>query len=299
MKAAALLAALAVAAAAQDEGLFKSLKGLKGAADKVKKTVESEDFKKAVKTVKAVRRGATDMTEEEEHFLGRAVAARVLSEYPPVADEALNRYVQTVLQAVAGFSDRPETFKGWHAQVVESDEPNALSAPGGFVIVTTGLLDALEDEEELAAVLAHEVAHVSERHGVKTIKAARLASAFELLGTEAAKRLSEKDLGKVADHFKGSVDDVVKALVKSGYSQDKEFDADRKGAEFTARAMYDPQALNRFIERTGKGKGGFLKTHPGAKKRLAALDEEPVGRPEGYAGAAARKKRFEKALAAR
>ncbi|TPW20765.1 MAG: hypothetical protein FD126_1365 [Elusimicrobia bacterium] len=89
----------------------------------------------------------------------------------------------------------------------------------------------------------------------------------------------------------------MKTVVSSGYSQDKEFDADRIGSEFAKRAMYDPQALNRFIERTGSRKGGFLKTHPSAKKRLAALDEDPVGRPSGYAGYNARKARFLAAVA--
>lgn len=288
-----LLAALLLAAPLVGaEDFLGGLKKLKKAVDTVKEKVDTEKVKKAVKTVKALRRGVEEITEEEEHYIGRAVAARLLASMPAVEDEDLNAYVQAVLQSVAAASDRPELFSGWHAQVVDSPEVNAVSAPGGYVIVTTGLLRSLEDEEELAAVLAHEAAHVSERHGIKAIKASRLASAFKLLGEQAAERLSDKDHGKLTDLFGGSVDDVVNTLVSSGYSQDKEFAADRKGAEFARRAMYDPQALNRFIERTGSRKGGFLKTHPSAKKRLAALDEDPQERAPGYSGASARKKRF-------
>jgi len=292
--AAALLAPLAPRAAAED--LFGGLKKLKKAVDTVKEKVDAEDVKKAVKTAKAIRKGAAEVTEEEEHYIGRAVAARLLASMPPVDDEPLNRYVQSVLQAVAAVSDRPEVFSGWHAQVVESDEVNAVSAPGGYVFLTTGLLKTLEDEEELAAVLAHEAAHITERHGVKTIKASRLSKAFALLGQEAAERLSNKDLNQLTDLFSGSVDDIVKSLVVSGYSQDKEFEADRKGALYAQAAYYDPQALNRFIERSGSGKGGFLKTHPGAKKRLQSLAEEPLEPLAGYSGAGARKKRFAAAV---
>ena len=297
MKTALLAAALLCATNAFADDLFGGLKKLKKGLDTVKEKTESEQFKKAVKTFKAVRKGAADITEEEEHYIGRAVAARLLSNLPPVDDEALNAYVQSVLQSVAVASDRPELYSGWHAQVVDSPEINAVSAPGGYVFLTTGLLKSLEDEDELAAVLAHETAHVSERHGVKAIKASRLTSAFKLLGAQAAERLSDKDHGELTDLFGGSVNDVVKTVVSSGYSQDKEFDADRIGSQFAQRAMYDPQALNRFLERTGSRKGGFLKTHPSAKKRLAALDEDPVGRPSGYAGHAARQKRFQNAIA--
>ena len=287
----AILLALALPLRAAD--FFKALKDVKGAVDKVKEKVDTEKVKKAVKTVKAIRKSAEDISEEEEHYLGRAVSARLLSSMPPAGSEKLNRYVQAVLMGVAGTSDRPELYSGWHAQVVQSDEVNAVSAPGGYVFVTTGLLKSLQDEEELAGVLAHEVAHVSERHGVKAIKASRLASAFKLLGSEAADRMSTKDQFKLTEHFGGSVDDVVKSVVKSGYSQDKEFAADKKGAAFAQKAMYDPLGLNRFLERTEGGKGGFLKTHPSNKKRLKELDESPLETAPGFAGASARKARFQ------
>ncbi|MBI5594893.1 MAG: M48 family metalloprotease [Elusimicrobia bacterium] len=308
---AAVLSALCLLAAAGwaragDDGLGGVFKGalkkgaLKGAVEKVKEKVPVSDEKieSVTKTVKAFRKSAEDISESEEHYLGRAVAAQLLATYPPVEDEGLNRYVQSVLQAVAGASSRPEVFSGYHAQVVESDEVNAVSAPGGYVFVTTGLLRIIEDEEELACVLAHEVAHIADRHGLKTIKTSRLTSAFQVLGAEAAKNYSAKDLGKLSELFGGSVDDVVKALVVSGYSRDKEFEADKDGARFARTALYDPGALDRFIGRLeAGGKGGFFKTHPAPKKRLASLAEEPLEPAPGYGGAGLRKKRFAAALA--
>lgn len=295
------LAAAHTARAGDDGGFFGSVlkKGVKGAVGKVrdKVPVSDEKLEGVVKTAKAFRKSAQDISESEEHYIGRAVAAQLLAKYPAVDDEALNRYVQTVLQAVAATSSRPEVFSGYHAQVVESDEVNAVSAPGGYVFVTTGLLRSLEDEEELACVLAHEVAHIADRHGLRTIKTSRLTSAFQMLGAEAAKSYSSKDLSKLADLFGGSVDDVVKALVVSGYSRDKEFEADKDGARFAQEALYDPEALNRFIGRLDGGKGGFLKTHPAPKKRLAALEEEPLAAAPGYGGAGGRKKRFAAAVA--
>lgn len=258
-----------------------------------------EKVKKAIKTGQAFRRSAQDFTENEEYYIGRSVAAKVLARYKPYEDEALNRYIQAVTQAAAMASDRPEISHGYHAQVLDSDELNALSAPGGFIFITTGLLRRLEDEDQLACVLAHEVAHVSKKHGLKTIKASRLTQAFELLGAQAAEGRAPEHLAKLTKAFDGTIDDVVSGLVVNGYSRDKEFEADRAGAAYAQRANYDPKALSRFIAAlgpAGKG-GGLLKTHPSAKQRLKELEEDGLEPSEDFSDAPARRKRFSAALA--
>lgn len=222
----------------------------------------------------ALRRGVEEISESEEYYIGRSVSAQILSRYKPSRDRALDDYLQTVLQATAMGSDRPLIYRGYHAQALASDEINAFSAPGGFVFVTTGLLKRLEDEDELAAVLGHELAHVSQKHGLKAIRASRLTSAFSILGKEAAKSYSSDEVRALAEHFDGAVDDVVNRLVVNGYSRDKEYEADRLGAEFAARAGFDPGGMRRFLARleaSGGAGGGLLKTHPAARDRLARL----------------------------
>lgn len=252
------------------------------------------------KTGAAFRKSAEQITEKEEYFIGRAVSAQILSRYKPYENETVNRYVQALTQAVALSSDRPEIGHGYHAQVLDSEELNAMSAPGGFIFVTTGLIKACRSEDELAAVLAHELAHVARKHGLKTIKAARLTEAFTLLGQQAvAAKYSDKDLGKLTDLFSGSVDDVAKTVVTTGYGRDNEYEADRVGDQFLQRAGYDPAALSAFIESSdasGK-KGGLLKTHPPAKKRVAELSKSPLAPSADYVDSAARKRRFAAVLA--
>lgn len=313
MKSTALLAVLLLGLAvssvrAEDDddkpSFGKSLFGsvLKAGAGKLNEKlpgnmqVSDHDIEKTQKTVKAFRKSAAEITDKEEYYIGRSVAANILSKYPAVSDDKLNKYVQGVLQSVAAASDRPETYAGWHAQVVESDDINAMSAPGGFVFVTTGLLSKLSSEDELAAVLGHEVGHVAAKHGLKTIKAARLTKAFELLGAQAAERYSPQDLSKLGEIFGGSVDDIVNTLVVNGYSRDKEYEADKLGASFARRANYDPGALARFIQKLGsaaKG-GGLLKTHPSPKSRLKELG--PLEPSDDYKESKARDKRFAAAL---
>ncbi|HEX4048118.1 MAG TPA: M48 family metalloprotease, partial [Elusimicrobiota bacterium] len=169
--------------------------------------VSNDRFQAMTKAASAARGGFADISESEEYYIGRAVSARILSRYKPLNDPGPNLYAQRILQAVAMASDRPAIYKGYHVQILRSPEVNAFSAPGGFVFVTTGLLKLVRSEDELACVLGHEVAHVSKKHGLKTIKASRLTSAFAILGTEAARSYSPSQVAQLTDAFKGTVDD--------------------------------------------------------------------------------------------
>ena len=246
------------------------------------------------KTTAAFRKGAADISESEEYYIGRAVAAELLARFEPAGDEALDRYVRSVGQAVAMASDRPSTYGGYHFQVLDSDEPNAFAAPGGLILVTRGLVRLAKTEDELACALAHELAHVSRKHGLGSIKTARLTAAFEVLAREASKESRRaEDLGKLTEHFEGAIDDVVTNLVVKGYSRDKEFEADQLGAEYARRAGYDPKALARLLGRLN-GSGGLLKTHPSSASRVQHLTD--VSTPASYRKSAARDDRFAKAV---
>jgi beta-barrel assembly-enhancing protease len=260
--------------------------------------VSNEQFQSATKVAAAVRHSAEDISESEEYFIGRAVAAQLMTRYAPLNDPGLNLYAQKITQAVAMASDRPATYKGYHVQVLNSPEVNAFAAPGGFIFVTTGLLKLVRSEDELACVLAHEVAHVAKKHGLKTIKASRLTSAFAVLGTEAAKNYTSSQVSQLADVFKGTVDDVVNSLVVNGYSRDKEYEADKFGAQYARNANYDPGAMKSFLRRmeeadkAGAG-GGMFKTHPAASKRVAELGD--LAASADYRPSAARDRRFKAA----
>jgi predicted Zn-dependent protease len=225
------------------------------------------------------RKGAADISESDEYYLGRGVAAQILGKYKPLDNPRLNLYVRVLGQAVALASDRPYTFIGYRFQVLDSDELNAFAAPGGFIFVTKALVDKTTSEDELAGVLAHEIAHVSLKHGLKTIRAARLASASSITA------------------FEGSIDDVVGALVVDGYSRDKEYEADKLGAVYAGRAGYDPRGLARVIARLKGAPGaGLMKTHPHPEFRLEKL--QGVKTPADYKPSAKRDARFKKSVAA-
>ncbi len=225
----------------------------------------------ATQTAKAVR----PMNDQEENYLGRAVAATLLNQYRLHANDALTAYVNEVGQAVALASDRPLTFGGYHFAVLDSDQVNALSCPGGMIFITQGMLQKIRSEDELAAVLAHEVAHVNHKDGVAAIQSSRWVEAASVLGSEAARKLGGAELTKIVSVFEGSVDDVVKTLLVKGYSREQEKTADESALSFLHRLDYNPQALADYLERLAGDQGaapkgtGIFATHPGMAERAS------------------------------
>lgn len=255
-----------------------------GAAGLIASTgkVSQEDAQALVKTAEVLRSTFADITEEEEYYIGRAAAALILSKYKGLRDESLNAYVNVMGSAIAYNSDRPEIYAGYHFLVLDSDEVNAMAAPGGFVFVTKGLVRRCHDEEMLAAILAHEIGHVAARHGLQSIKKSRLLDTFKLIGGEAAQRLNSEELTRLTGIFEGVLGDVVETLIERGYDRKFEYEADKLGLEFAVRTGYAPSGLADFLAGMDQQKpsgptAGWFKTHPNPADRLTRVKSDISG----------------------
>ncbi len=264
--------------------------------------ISESDKKAIVQTSEAVRSTFADITEEEEYYIGRAVAALVLSQFPAYDNEALTRYLNTVGQAVVYYSDRPETYVGYQFLVLDTEEVNAMSAPGGFIFVSKGLLKRCRNEEMLAAILAHEVGHVCARHGLQSIKKSRLVDAFRVIGKEAARRYGPEELAQLTEVFEGALGDIVETLVVRGYDRKYEYEADELAVKFAAAIGYAPQGLLDFLQTmvgdssTASAKGWF-KTHPAAGDRIEKAKAKTAGMGKLPVEDPVRTKRFQQSLA--
>jgi predicted Zn-dependent protease len=176
--------------------------------------------------------------------------------------------------------DRPAPIAGWHFTIVESDTINAFAAPGGWVFVTTAAIEAAQSEDELAAVLAHEIAHVVRGHALGSIQKGRWANVAKT-ALDTSVELDEQSLGDLTQVFEGAMDDMIDGILVKGYSKDTEYEADRVGLEIMAHAGYDPQALVRYLKtldaEQGGGGGGFQATHPRASDRIAKIQSKAQG----------------------
>lgn len=251
------------------------------------------------RTAVAVEKTYQDITPEQEYYIGRSVAATVLSAYKPYDVEGLNRYLNVVGQTLALYSDKPETFGGYHFLVLDSDEVNAFAAPGGLILVSRGLLRCCRSEDALAAVLAHEIGHVQGQHGLRAIKKGRLTSALTTLALEAGKNLAGQNLAEITRAFEGSVQDVTSTLMNSGYARALENEADASAVQILSRAGYDPRALvellNEMKPRLAADARGFGKTHPSPDVRIQHVDGLLAGLPAS-SSRSLRQQRFEAAI---
>ena len=174
------------------------------------------------------------MTEEQEIAIGRDENKKVLQYYSAYKDKALQDYVQKVGDDVANKSHRNNLV--YRFTVLDSNEVNAFALPGGYIYITRGLMAYLNSEAELAAVLGHEIGHVTARHAVRQHSA---ATATGLLGTILSAATGVQGTGDLFN--------VLGTALVRGYGRDHELESDRLGAEYLARTGYDPQAMFNVI----------------------------------------------------
>jgi predicted Zn-dependent protease len=198
------------------------------------------------------------ISDEEEVQIGREINRMLLSQqYQLYNDRQVQNYVEQLGQDLVEASDASRDIP-YNFQVVVSDNINAFAVPGGYVYVTTGLLRAVDNEAQLASVLAHEIAHINERHSVKALRQAVLAQGIaETAGVD------------------------MNTLAQIGYqlainlprSRDFEYEADARGLEILQAAGYPPQAFVSFLEQLMDAPvpPEFLRTHPTSANRIEAL----------------------------
>jgi predicted Zn-dependent protease len=187
---------------------------------------------------------------------------------------------------------------------MDTDEINAFGAPSGFVLVSRGLLRCANSEDEVAAILAHEIGHVSLEHGMKAISSSRKTEALLEIAKFAASSSGNDVLSGLTASFGGVIGDIVKTMVTSGYSRDLEKQADLEGIRILHDVGYDPQALVRVLtameSKLKPGGKDFAKTHPDPKVRIAYLKDAikaqtPVA-PAAAAQVKARATRYQAAM---
>lgn len=218
-----------------------------------------------------------DLTNEEEYYFGRAISAKLLTQYTLLENNDLRAYLTKVGKTVAINSPQPETFGGYQFSILNTDKPLALSTPGGFIFVSHGLLERLPDEDTLAAVLAHEVAHVVEKHGVKALSQDNIRETVSAAGKLVSSMSCGEILTSATAVFGGVVDDYLLTALERGYGRDQEREADMKAIDILAISGYDPKALGealQILDHSADSDGGWMSSHPLTSERTAALESE-------------------------
>lgn len=212
------------------------------------------------------------MSEDKEIKLGKELHEKIMASTPIYTDEKLQAYIERIGQKIVKNSHRPNL--DYTFTIIDSPDINAFALPGGFIYINRGLLGYLQSEAQMAAVLAHEVGHVTGRHSVKQDAARK--------GSSVVTVLSVLTTGSTVV---GDVTDLWGTAAVMGYGREMELEADSLGAEYLFNMGYNPKAMievigvlkdqERFARRQARESGkktttyhGVFSTHPRNDTRL-------------------------------
>jgi MAF protein len=205
---------------------------------------------------------------DKEVQMGESIVKQVEQEYKLDGDPLVQKRVRDIGQKVAAVSDRKEIK--YYFNVLDDDEVNAVALPGGFVYVNKGLVDRVDNDDELAAVLAHEVGHIVARHSIKKLQAAQ---GYSLLRVLIAASPAAGEAGSAAD---AAFTELI-----LGYGREDELLADQLGARYAKLAGYNPRAMIDFLDKLQKinrrqplRPRSYYKTHPYVPDRVRVVKQE-------------------------
>lgn len=219
------------------------------------------------------------MSESREIEIGREMHEKLMASEAVYDDEELQAYVNEIGQRIASKADRPQL--NYTFTIIDSPDINAFALPGGFIYVNRGLIGYLQSEAQLAAVLAHEIGHVTARHGVRRDTAQKGAG----IGTGILSVLSVLTTGT---NVVGDVAGLYASAAVMGYGREMELEADKFGAQYLYNSGYDPQAMvevisvlkdhERFMRIKAQDRGqkrqtyhGVFSSHPRNDRRLREI----------------------------
>ena len=205
---------------------------------------------------------------DKEVQMGQSISKQVEKEYKAAEDPLVQKRVEDIGKKIVAVSDRKDI--DYHFMVLNEDDVNAVSLPGGYVYVNKGLVEKVDNDDELAGVLAHEVGHIVARHSIKKLQALQGYSILRILVAAAPSS------GEV-----GAASDAAFTELLLGYSREDELLADQLGARYAKLAGYDPHAMITFLKKLQEinkrmplQPKSYFKTHPYVPDRIRVVKQE-------------------------
>lgn len=266
--------ALGLAAPAYAMDLFKIL-------DPEGKNKDIQKARQAAEGLGSIAQSAKGIDYESEFTIGESLALEGFQRYGlPVEDKKLQEYVNIIGKAAAKNAIRPDI--PYYFVVVQSPLYNAFACPGGIIFLSSRLVKSMNDEAELACVLAHEVGHVSHKHALQSIRRAKF---FEGVGKIGTINMDSEE----GEKYRSMIGDLQNVLFDKGLDKNMEFEADKAGMEFAYRTGYDPRGMIRVLEmlaankNSATHKGSWFSTHPPLDARLERCREHLRQYPDAAA----------------
>lgn len=207
---------------------------------------------------------------EKELGMGNSLAAYVEQQFPVNTEADVNARVSVISRRLETVCDRKELH--YTIRVLDKDEINAFALPGGYIYVFKGLIDKVDNDDELAGVIAHEFGHITAKHAMKRLQASYGYTLLQVLA------------GATGNSHMMQGIDLAFASILSGYSRQDEFEADRLSVKYMKKAGYNPQEMTNFLAKLQQITAKepirpytYWRTHPFTSQRIAAVEQEISG----------------------
>ncbi len=244
--------------------------------DKLKKIAENDNLKKTVNVVKKSYDAVRDFTPEEEYYIGRSAAAYIITKYGLYTDKQVTQYVNMVGNSLVLESPRPYLYNGYYFLVLNDEKNiNAYATPGGHIFITKALLKLCDNEDELAAVLAHEIAHICNKDAINSISKTKKIEAIKSIVDFTMEKVTKdkEKFAKLTNIF-NDISGIVTKAILNGYSRKQEDKADKLGIRIVNNAGYSPLAFVNIIKKLPNNLKGHYKAHRNKKDRIRIINSE-------------------------
>ncbi|MDD3375140.1 MAG: M48 family metalloprotease, partial [Candidatus Omnitrophica bacterium] len=207
---------------------------------------------------------------EKEVAIGDAIARSINKEFEINTDVDINERVSRIEKRIKEVCDRSEIF--YTVQVINKDEVNAFALPGGFIYVYKGLIDVVDNDDQLAGVIAHEFGHITAKHAMKRLQAQYGYNLLQIMAITSGN-------SKMAPGI-----NLAFGSILTGYSREDEFLADRLSVKYMKKAGYDPEEMKKFLEKLHEinakkpiRRFSYWRTHPYTTQRISTVNQEITG----------------------
>lgn len=220
-----------------------------------------------------------DYTPQNKYEIGTEVAANILGTYKIYHNENLYIYLNSICNTIGINADKVNPYKGYSIGVLDTSVINAFATPGGHILISRGMLKSANSEDELAAIIAHEISHIQLEHSIKAIKKNTRTQKIGKFATETYAFIKlikgEKTKEDIKNIMKSGafLTNISTELVNTGYSKKSEYMADEMAIHLLEKTGYNPNSMKTMLENLKNNKSknyslGFGKTHPSPKKRI-------------------------------
>jgi beta-barrel assembly-enhancing protease len=212
---------------------------------------------------------------EEEYYIGKSVTVSLINKYGIVNDQKQNDYISSIGNTLALGSQQPSTFHGYTFIILNTDIETAFSAPDGYIMISSGLISKLQNEDELASIIASEIAHIVFNDPIFSLGPDK-SRKYNNLVSSLRNSNSDEDSKNINDQIQKLFDDIVNEILLNldrGYGKDKYLLCDTEAVNILSNCNYSPNSFVTALDKLNVS-GNYMSIRPAKQDRINAVNAQ-------------------------